>query len=219
VIRAVRELDRLYMRRALTLARMQLGRTAPNPAVGCVIVLDGKVVGEGATGDGGRPHAEEIALAEVGAEAGAEARVCAGATVYVSLEPCARRSHGGLSCAQRLIEAGAARVLAACEDPHPHAAGAGLEALRRAGVQVEVGLEQEAAAALIAGFAHRLRTGRPLAAIDTDPHGYDGQLALEPGETLDAALQRLGAAGLNRVYAVPDSAAGLAIAASRSDAN
>ena len=100
------------MARALALAQAQLGRTSPNPSVGCVIVSNDAVVGEGATGDGGRPHAEEIALAA------ARDRV-RGATAYVTLEPCNQRSGGSSSCSQLLLAAGVVRVVIACDDPHP----------------------------------------------------------------------------------------------------
>ena len=100
------------MARALDLARAQLGKTSPNPSVGCVIVADGAIVGEGATGNGGRPHAEEIALDSAGERA-------EGATAYVTLEPCNQRSGGSFSCSQLLLGAGVARVVIACPDPHP----------------------------------------------------------------------------------------------------
>ena len=97
-------------------------------------------MGEGATAEGGRPHAEELALAQ--ASEGAR-----GGDVYVTLEPCAKRSNGALSCADRLIEAGVTRVVIAARDPHPYAAGVGIERLRAAGIVVEVGvLEAEARA-------------------------------------------------------------------------
>lgn len=203
-------LDQLYLRRALTLARAQAGRTAPNPAVGCVLVRNGQVLGEGATGLGGRPHAEEIALSQ--------ARDALGATAYVTLEPCARRSIAAPSCAARLIAAGVARVVAPLADPHPNASGDGFAALRAASVQVEIGLEAEAATALLAGFLHKVRTGLPLAEISDGPNGYDACLELEPGEDLGAALRRLAQAGMTRVYAAPDTAAARAIDPSRSDA-
>lgn len=133
------------MRRALALAAPGVGRTGDNPSVGCVIVKDGVVAGEGATADGGRPHAEERALS------GGEGR---GATVYVTLEPCAHRSNGGTSCSDLLIQAHVARVVIATRDPHPMAAGVGIERLRAAGVQIEIGLmEQEARAQNVAFFA------------------------------------------------------------------
>ena len=102
-------------------------------------------MGEGATGDGGRPHAEELALNE--AIDGAR-----GADVFVTLEPCAKRSTGAMSCADRLIEAGVTRVVIAARDPHPYAAGAGIERLRAAGVMVEVGLFEDEARAQNAAF-------------------------------------------------------------------
>lgn len=133
------------MRRAIELARANLGLTAENPSVGCVIVADGVVVGQGATAPGGRPHAEEIALEQAGAAA-------RGAAAYVTLEPCAQRSTGAASCSLRLVEAGVARVLVACEDASVFAAGQGLQRLRDAGLQVEVGLGREEAAVLYADY-------------------------------------------------------------------
>lgn len=133
------------MRRAIALARASLGRTAENPAVGCVIVKDGEIVGEGATGDGGRPHAEEVALDQAGAAA-------AGATAYVTLEPCGERSSGAASCGERLAAAGVARVVVACEDGSSFAAGRGVARLRAAGVATDLGLLAAEAGALYAGY-------------------------------------------------------------------
>src|SRR5947207_1151545 len=119
------------MRAALALARRSLGRTWPNPAVGCVIVKDGKIVGRGRTQDGGRPHAEVDALSQAGAAA-------RGATVYVTLEPC---SHFGKSppCADALVKAGVTHVVSAMEDPNPAVNGQGHARLREAGINVDVG--------------------------------------------------------------------------------
>lgn len=137
---------RLHMARALELAQMQAGRTAQNPSVGCVILdRDARRLSEGATGDGGRPHAEQLALAHLPVGA------AAGGTAYVTLEPCRERTSGEPSCSQRLIEAGIAKVFIAVRDLHPQGAG-GLERLREAGIQVEIGLLQEEAAALYQGF-------------------------------------------------------------------
>ncbi len=133
------------MRAALDLAAVLKGRTGPNPTVGCVIVKDGAVVGQGATGEGGRPHAEEVALDVAGA-------LAEGATAYVTLEPCAQRSTGAASCSQRLVSARVARVVIAVADPHPFAAGAGVERLRAAGAVVETGLLGAEAAVLNADF-------------------------------------------------------------------
>lgn len=133
------------MRRAIALAAAQVGRTAENPAVGCVLVRDGAVVGEGVTGDGGRPHGEERALDAAGDRA-------RGATAYVTLEPCAQRSAGGRSCSQKLVEAGVARVVFACGDLSVFAAGHGAERLRQAGIEVTSGLLEREAAALYADY-------------------------------------------------------------------
>lgn len=131
--------DEHFMRRAIEVARAHVGLTAPNPAVGCVLVLNDAVLAEAVTGVGGRPHAEEQAL-EI---AGAEAR---GATAYVTLEPCGARTSGAASCSELLIAAGVARVVAAVDDPSPFASGRGVERLRAAGVPVEVGLLADEAA-------------------------------------------------------------------------
>lgn len=135
--------DAAFMQRALALAAQGAGRTGPNPSVGCVIAKDGVVVSEARTADGGRPHAEELALANAAAR---------GATAYVTLEPCARRTAGGTSCADLLIQAGVARVVIAASDPHPYAAGVGVERLRAAGIAVEVGLFADEARAQNAAF-------------------------------------------------------------------
>ena len=127
------------MRRALDLAVQQAGRTASNPSVGCVILdRDGQRLSEAATGDGGRPHAEQLALQRLPIGA------ASGGTAYVTLEPCRQRSTGEASCSQRLIEAGLARIIIASLDPHPLGSG-GAERLREAGLQVQTGvLRQEA---------------------------------------------------------------------------
>lgn len=139
--------DDAHMRRALALAASGVGRTGDNPSVGCVIVKDGAVVGEGATADGGRPHAEERALASAGASA-------RGAIAYITLEPCARRSNGGVSCSDLLIQAHLSHAVIAARDPHPMAAGVGIERLRAAGIVVELGvLEAEARAQNASFFA------------------------------------------------------------------
>ena len=138
------------MRRAIAVARTTLGLTHPNPTVGCVLMKNGAVVREAATAPGGRPHAEEQALAAAGEAA-------RGAVAYVTLEPCGARSSGAASCAQRLADAGVARVVVACEDPSPYASGQGLERLAQEGVPVETGLLADEAAELAADFIARLR--------------------------------------------------------------
>ncbi|MGE3930693.1 MAG: bifunctional diaminohydroxyphosphoribosylaminopyrimidine deaminase/5-amino-6-(5-phosphoribosylamino)uracil reductase RibD [Hyphomonadaceae bacterium] len=125
--------DEAFMRRALALAAQMAGRTGPNPAVGCVIVKDGAVAGEGATAVGGRPHAEEQALAQAGGKA-------RGAVAYITVEPCAQRSSGAASCSDLLAQAGLARVVYGASDPHPLAKGVGPARLKSAGIAVEGGL-------------------------------------------------------------------------------
>jgi diaminohydroxyphosphoribosylaminopyrimidine deaminase/5-amino-6-(5-phosphoribosylamino)uracil reductase len=162
------------MRAALALARRSLGRTWPNPAVGCVIVRDGHVVGRGRTQDGGRPHAEVVALDQAGEAA-------RGATVYVTLEPC---SHFGRSppCADALVRAGVARVVSAMEDPYPAVNGRGHARLREAGVVVEVGEGAEEAAEINAGFLMHVRTGRPLVHLKLAT-SLDGRIATASGDS------------------------------------
>ena len=140
--------DERWMRRAIALARAHVGLTGDNPSVGCVIVSGGQAVGEAATALGGRPHAEEQALDRAGAAS-------RGATAYVTLEPCGRRSSGAPSCGERLAVAGVARVVIACEDASVLAAGLGLARLREAGVAIDAGLLREEASGLYGGYRPR----------------------------------------------------------------
>jgi len=162
------------MRAALSLARRGLGSVWPNPAVGCVIVNDGRVVGRGWTQSGGRPHGETEALRRAGEAA-------RGAAAYVSLEPCC---HWGRTppCVDALVAAGLRRVVVALEDPDPRVAGEGLRRLRAAGLEVEVGLCAEEAAEVNAGFLSRLRLGRPLVTLKFAT-SLDGHLATASGES------------------------------------
>jgi diaminohydroxyphosphoribosylaminopyrimidine deaminase/5-amino-6-(5-phosphoribosylamino)uracil reductase len=182
-----------FMRRAIALALPRLGRTRPNPTVGCVVVRDGGVVGEAATGEGGRPHAEEAALAIAGPHAHS-------AVAYVTLEPCGERTSGAAACADRLIAAGVARVAIACADPSLKAAGRGLERMRAAGIAVTMGLLADEAQVLCEGFLHRERTGRPLVAESADGSGFEARFAPQPGEAPEAALFRLGQEGFTRLW-------------------
>ena len=136
-----------FMRRAIALARPLVGRTGDNPAVGCVIVNGADVVGEAATGEGGRPHAEEQALAMAGEKA-------RGAMVYVTLEPCGERTSGAASCALRLLQAEVAEVFVACTDELPFASGRGTAILLGGGVAVTGGVLASEAAGLYAAYAH-----------------------------------------------------------------
>ncbi len=138
--------DQEYMGRAIALARTHLGRTGANPSVGCVIVKDGVVVGEGVTAVGGRPHAEEQALDQAGKMAG-------GAVAYVTLEPCGARSSGTPSCSQRLVASAVAEVVIACEDASVLAAGQGAERLRAAGIKVRLGVLEAEAATLYVDYS------------------------------------------------------------------
>ncbi len=170
--------DAGWMQGALALARRGLGRVAPNPAVGCVLVRDGRVLGRGWTQPGGRPHAETEAIRRAQAVDPDGAR---GATCYVTLEPCAH--HGKTPpCVDALIEAGVARVVAALEDPDPRVAGSGLERLRAAGIAVETGVAADAAAELNAGYLLMRRQDRPLITLKLATT-LDGRIATHDGES------------------------------------
>ena len=164
--------DRQYMARALRLAARGLNTTTPNPRVGCVIVRDDRVVGEGWHVRAGEPHAEVHALRAAGDAA-------RGATVYVSLEPC---SHHGRTppCAEALIAAGAARVVVAMSDPNPQVAGQGLARLSAAGIETVCGVLENEARELNIGFVSRMSRGRPWLRLKT-ASTLDGVTALENG--------------------------------------
>lgn len=185
--------DETLMRRAIGLARADMGRTWPNPPVGCVIAQGDDVVAEAATAPGGRPHAEEQAVPAAGEKA-------RGATAYVTLEPCGARSSGRTSCAQYLVEAGVARVVVACLDPSPFASGRGVERLKKAGLEVSSGLLGDEAAVLYEGYLHRLETGRPMVRVAADGEGFDARLAVSPKGDLGSELTRLGEAGYTRLW-------------------
>jgi diaminohydroxyphosphoribosylaminopyrimidine deaminase/5-amino-6-(5-phosphoribosylamino)uracil reductase len=166
--------DARWMRTALGLGARGQGRVWPNPAVGCVIVRDGRVVGRGWTGPGGRPHAETEALRQAGEAA-------RGATAYVTLEPCA---HFGRTppCVEALIRAAVARVVIAMGDPDPRTDGAGVERLRAAGIAVTSGVEERAAARAHQGFVSRVTKGRPTLTLKL-ASSLDGRIATGTGES------------------------------------
>lgn len=188
--------DADFMGRAIDLALAEMGKTWPNPAVGCVLVNDGQIVAEAATAPGGRPHAEEQAVPVAGDGA-------RGATAYVTMEPCGARSSGRKSCSHFLAEAGIKRVVVACVDPSPFASGRGIERLRQAGLEVETGLLAERAAVLYEGYLHRLETGRPMVRISDDGESFDGRFAAAPKADLTTELKRLGEAGYTRLWTAP----------------
>ena len=166
--------DSRHMDHALTLARRGLGNTWPNPAVGCVILRDGVVVGRGWTQPGGRPHAEVMALAQAGSAA-------RGATAYVTLEPCAH--HGKTPpCAEALVAAGIARVVSAQTDPDPRVAGRGHAILRAAGIAVTEGIREPEARELQRGFLTRVTQGRPMLTLKLAA-SFDGRIATASGES------------------------------------
>ncbi len=166
--------DETWMTRALMLGRRAMGATAENPAVGCVIVKDGFPIGLGWTGEGGRPHAETLALQMAGEAA-------KGATAYVSLEPCAH--HGRTPpCAEALVAAGLRRVVTTIEDPDPRVAGRGHDMLRAAGIEVTTGVLAEEARRDLAGFLSRITRGRPHVMLKL-AMSNDGMITAERGRS------------------------------------
>ena len=167
-------LDAHYMARAIELARNGLYTTHPNPRVGCVIVRDGQVVGEGWHVRTGEPHAEVHALRAAG-------ELARGATAYVTLEPC---SHHGRTppCAEGLVNAGVARVVAAMQDPNPEVAGRGLKRLADAGIEVRCGVLEGEARALNQGFLKRMEHGLPYVRVKL-AMSLDGRTAMASGES------------------------------------
>lgn len=182
-------LDVQFMARALELARKGLYSTHPNPRVGCVLVRDGRIVGEGWHARAGEPHAEVHALRQAGGKA-------QGATAYVTLEPC---SHHGRTppCADALVAAQVARVVVAMQDPNPQVAGRGLLRLIQAGIAVSSGVLEQEARSLNAGFIKRMEQGLPFVRVKL-AMSLDGRTAMANGESqwitgpaARAAVQRL----------------------------
>ncbi len=163
------------MAEAVALGRSARGRSAPNPNVGCVIVKDDRVIGRGATAEGGRPHAEAVALAEAGSRASE-------ATVYVTLEPCAHASDRGPACTGLLLEAQPSRVVIALKDPDPRTNGSGIDQLRMVGIEVKTGVGRTAARRSLAGWLTRLSVGRPRITLKL-ALSIDGKIALPSGES------------------------------------
>lgn len=178
----VSEFDRAMMQKCLELARLALGKTAPNPLVGAAIVKDGEIIGTGFHPGAGQPHAEVFALREAGEQA-------QGATIYVSLEPC---NHYGRTppCSEALVKAGVAKVVVGMVDPNPRVAGAGIERLRSAGIEVVVGVEEEACRQVNEAFIHRMTHRRPFGILKY-AMTLDGKIATTTGNsnwvTQDAA--------------------------------
>jgi len=171
--------DRAHMRAALALARRGLGRVAPNPAVGCILVRqdlgqNGLVVGRGWTQPGGRPHAETLALAQAG-------DLSRGAHAYVTLEPCNHQGQTG-PCTEALISAGVAIVTIALEDPDPRVSGTGSKRLVDAGIEVRTGLLNDEARRLNAGFLSVIERGRPWMTLKTATT-LDGAIAARTGNS------------------------------------
>ena len=163
------------MAAAIALGERGRGRTAPNPNVGCLIVSGDSVAGRGWTQPGGRPHAEAMALEDAGEKS-------RGATAYATLEPCAHESARGPACADLLARSGIARVVVAIGDPDPRTNGKGVERLRSAGIDVEIGIGAREAERSMAGFLTRQRLGRPYVTLKL-AMSLDGKIALPSGES------------------------------------
>jgi diaminohydroxyphosphoribosylaminopyrimidine deaminase/5-amino-6-(5-phosphoribosylamino)uracil reductase len=170
----ITEFDRAMMQKCLQLAHQALGRTAPNPLVGSIVVKDGEIVGQGFHPGAGQPHAEVFALREAGAKA-------QGATVYVNLEPC---NHYGRTppCTEALIAAGVAKVVVGMVDPNPRVCGEGIARLRTAGIEVQVGVEEEASRQLNQAFIHRVLYQRPFGILKY-AMTLDGKIAATTGHS------------------------------------
>jgi len=161
---------------AVALGEDARGRSAPNPNVGCIILSEsGRPVGKGSTAAGGRPHAEAVALEQAGKRS-------AGSTVYVTLEPCAHASERGPACTDLLLAARPARVVIALKDPDTRTSGKGIRRLRRAGIEVTLGVEREAARRSLSGWLTRLELGRPRITLKL-ALSIDGKIALPSGES------------------------------------
>ena len=182
-------LDRRFMGLALALAERGLGNVWPNPAVGCVLVQDGRIAGRGWTQPGGRPHAETQALDRAGDDA-------RGAACYTTLEPCAHHGETG-PCAEALVQAGIARAVVAVEDPDPRVAGRGNARLEAAGIEVARGCMETEARALNAGFLARVEKGRPAVTLKL-ASTLDGRIATHTGDSrwITGAAARACAHGL-----------------------
>ncbi len=163
------------MAAAIALAERGQGRTGNNPAVGCIIVKHGRIVGQGWTQSGGRPHAEAVALSQAG-------HAASGATVYTTLEPCAHQSARGPSCADLLAAARIDRLVCGVVDPDPRTAGAGLARLENADIAVERGVMAAEVQLSLAGFLSRVMRGRPHVTLKLAT-SLDGAIALANGES------------------------------------
>lgn len=166
--------DTRYMRAALSLAHRALGRAAPNPAVGCLIVKDGIIVGRGWTGEGGRPHAESRALEQAG-------KAAKDACAYITFEPCAHQGETG-PCAEALIKAGIRRAVVGCIDPDSRVSGKGIKMLEAAGIEVVTGVLEDESRALNAGFISTLTEERPYVTLKIATT-MDGKVATASGES------------------------------------
>lgn len=167
--------DIRFMRRALALARRGLGKTSPNPAVGAVVVRDGRIVGEGYHHKAGSPHAEVIALAQAGTQA-------KGATLYVNLEPCCHTEKKTPPCTVAIIESGITRLVVAMEDPNPRVAGRGLQHFQSSGIEILRGVQEDEARRLNEVFCKHITTNLPFVTLKI-AETLDGRIATASGQS------------------------------------
>jgi len=167
--------DTKYMKRALLLARRARGKTSPNPMVGAVLVRDGRILSEDYHRRPGTPHAEALALQSAGEGA-------RGATLYVTLEPCCHKDKRTPPCTEAIISSGVSRVVAAMQDPNPRVSGKGVQSLRAAGIQVDVGMLEDEAGALNEAYVKFMTTGKPLVILKT-AMTLDGKIATPKGQS------------------------------------
>lgn len=192
------EKDEFFMRQALELAKTNLGKTSPSPSVGCVIVKDGVVVGSGVTDIGGRPHAEFQAITMAG-------DLAIGAEIYVTLEPCAHESHRGPACSNILLEIKPKRVIIAHLDPDPRTSGKGLTRLLANEIQTKIGILEDDARQVNAGFINWILHKKPIIGISENGESYDAPFEIRQGEDFETALLRHGEMGHTRVWVSPTS--------------
>ena len=167
--------DSYYMKQAFKLAESGLGQTAPNPSVGCVIVKNGIVISTARTQNGGRPHAEHIAIDNAKED-------LTGATIYITLEPCCSTSHTKISCVEKIIKAKISEVVISVIDPNPLINGKGVATLQKAGIKVKIGILKEKCEEIIKGFKKRMLTNMPFITLKL-AMSLDGKISLKNGKS------------------------------------
>ena len=168
-------IDNYYMEQALKLAESGLGQTAPNPSVGCVIVKNDAIISTARTQNGGRPHAEHIAIDDARED-------LTGASIYITLEPCCVSSHAKVACVEKIIKARLGKVVISAIDPNPAMGGRSIKILQKAGLEVKTGVLKERCEEFIKGFKKRILTNTPLVTLKL-AISLDGKIALKDGRS------------------------------------